>query len=121
MDVVEQVCREETGQENLRHKQAVEYVLQYIQEHYAEDLTLSELAGKVYLSRNYSSQLFREYVGESFNQYVTKVRMEKAKRLLGGRQIFDLRSGRYGGLQEHPVFDTLFKKTTGLNPSDFMK
>ncbi|REJ11325.1 MAG: DNA-binding response regulator [Paenibacillaceae bacterium] len=121
MDVVEQVCREETGQENLRHKQAVEYVLQYIQEHYAEDLTLSELAGKVYLSRNYLSQLFREYVGESFNQYVTKVRMEKAKRLLAEGKYLIYEVADMVGYKNIPYFSTLFKKTTGLNPSDFMK
>ncbi|WP_199613987.1 response regulator transcription factor [Paenibacillus alkalitolerans] len=121
IETVRLVCGHRAWNENVKHKQAVDFMVQYIHDHYAEEITLTELAEKVYLSRNYLSQLFRDAVGETFNSYVTKVRMEKAKRLLMEGKYLIYEVAEMVGYKNIPYFSTLFKKETGLNPSDFLK
>lgn len=120
-DVVRFVCEDQAFNENIRHKQAVDFMIQYIHDHYHEDITLTDLADKVHFSRNYLSQLFRDAVGETFNSYLTKVRMERAKRLLSEGKYLIYEVAEMVGYKNIPYFSTLFKKETGCNPSDFLK
>jgi two-component system response regulator YesN len=60
----------------------VEAVKQYIEEHYADDLSLELLAAKVYLSPHYLSSIFKKRTGCGLNKYIKNVRMQKAKDLL---------------------------------------
>ncbi|MDF2961991.1 MAG: two-component system response regulator, partial [Paenibacillus sp.] len=86
-----------------------------------EDLHLSELAEKVYISRNYLSTIFRQATGETFNNYVTRVRMEKAKSMIleGRWMIYEV--AEKVGYKNVPYFTTQFKKYTGNNPTEFVK
>ncbi|WP_165972055.1 response regulator transcription factor [Paenibacillus piri] len=107
--------------EKLKHKQAVDFMIQHIHEHYAQDLHLSDLAEKVYISRNYLSNIFRQATGETFNSYVTRVRMEKAKSMIleGRWMIYEI--AEKVGYKNVPYFTTQFKKYTGNNPTEFVK
>jgi two-component system response regulator YesN len=107
--------------ENLRHKQAVDFMIRYIHENYAQDIRLAELAEKVYISRNYLSTIFRNATGETFNDYVTRVRMEKAKNLLLEGKLMVYEVADQVGYKNVPYFTTLFKKYTGRNPTEFVK
>ncbi len=55
---------------------------QYIQTHYMEDLSLTELADLAYLNPNYLSNIFSSVTGSTLNKYIKQIRMEKAKELL---------------------------------------
>ncbi|OAB32958.1 response regulator [Paenibacillus glacialis] len=55
---------------------------QYIEEYYAEDLSLEILAAKVYLSPHYLSSIFKKHTGCGLNKYIKNVRMQKAKDML---------------------------------------
>ncbi|WNQ11212.1 response regulator transcription factor [Paenibacillus aurantius] len=118
---VKDVCDRFSRTDNLKHKQAVDFMVRYIHEHYAEDIRLSDLAEKVYLSRNYLSNIFRDATGETFNDYLTRVRMEKAKSLILERKLLVFEIAEKVGYKNVPYFTTLFKKHTGRSPSDFSK
>lgn len=118
---IKAVCARFSRSENLRHKQAVDFMVRYVHEHYAEDLRLADLAEKVYISRNYLSNIFRDSTGETFNDYVTKVRIEKAKSLLMEGKLMVYEVAERVGYKNVPYFTTLFKKHTGRNPTDFVK
>lgn len=107
--------------ENIRHKQTVEYLIEYIDSHYHENLTLNQLAEQVFLSRNYLSQIFKKATGTSFNQYLNTVRMEKAKYLIleGNYLIYEI--AEKVGFKNTPYFSSMFKKYTGVNPTDLLK
>ncbi|MFJ5621589.1 response regulator [Peribacillus loiseleuriae] len=107
--------------ENIRHKQAVEYMIQYIHEHYSENITLNDLSERVYISRNYLSQMFKKATGQSFNHYVNKVRMEKAKFMIieGNYLIYEV--AEKVGFKNTPYFSSLFKKYMGVNPTELLK
>jgi two-component system, response regulator YesN len=107
--------------ENIRHKQAVDYMIQYINEHYSENITLNELSEQVYISRNYLSQIFKKTTGLSFNHYVNKVRMEKAKFLILEGRFLIYEIAEKVGFKNTPYFSSLFKKYTGVNPTDLLK
>jgi two-component system, response regulator YesN len=104
-----------------KHKQAVEFMIQYIHEHYAEDLTLEDLSNQLFISKNYLNQLFKKVTGETFMNYVIRVRINKAKVLLleGNLMIYEI--AEKVGYQNVPYFSTLFKKYCGVNPSDLIK
>lgn len=106
---------------NSKHRQAVDFMIQYIHEHFAEDITLGDLADKVYISRNYLSIIFKNTTGETFNNYLTRVRMEKAKELLLEKRMLVYEVAEKVGYKNVPYFSTLFKKFTGINPTDVIK
>ena len=118
---VSTICCNRQWNENIKHKQAIDFMVEYIHEHFAEDITLSDLAEKVFISRNYLSHIFKKAIGESFNNYLTKVRMEKAKRMIleGKYLIYEI--AERVGYKNIPYFSTLFKKTTGFNPTELIK
>ena len=79
---VKRICSRYTPNENLKHKETVDYIIQYIHEHYAENIHLQDVADQVYISKNYLSTLFRQFTGETFGDYLTRVRMERAKSMV---------------------------------------
>ncbi|OXM86291.1 response regulator transcription factor [Paenibacillus rigui] len=106
---------------NSKHRQAVDFMIQYIHDHFAKDITLGDLADKVYISRNYLSIIFKNMTGESFNNYLTRVRIEKAKELLLEKRMLVYEVAEKVGYKNVPYFSTLFKKFTGINPTDVIK
>ncbi|AIQ48836.1 AraC family transcriptional regulator [Paenibacillus sp. FSL R7-0273] len=104
-----------------KHRKAVQFMKEYIHKHYAEDITLETLASQLFISKNYLNQLFKKVTGETFTNYVIRVRIEKAKALLqsGNHLIYEV--SEMVGYQNVPYFSTLFKKYCGVSPSELMK
>jgi two-component system response regulator YesN len=121
IEKVQVICGNRQWNENLKHKRVVEFIIQFIHEHYAEDITLNKLANQVSFSRNYLGQIFKNATGETFNSYLTKVRMEKAKSMILEGKYFIYEVAEKVGYKNIPYFSTLFKKYTGLNPIDLVK
>ncbi|MCK9862180.1 response regulator [Paenibacillus sp. ATY16] len=100
-------------------KEPVEEAKVYIEKHLNRELSLEEVAEKLGLSPSYFSQLFKHMTGETFVQYRTKRRMEKAKLLLSipHHKITDVSAEV--GFADHPHFTKTFKKYNGLTPSEY--
>lgn len=120
MDKIAQIFNSRQWKGSSKHKQIVDFMTSYIHEHYAEELTLSELSHKVFISRNHLSIIFRNFTGETFNNYVTRVRMEKARELLLERNMLVYEVAERVGYRNIPYFSTLFKKVTGMNPTELI-
>lgn len=94
--------------------------ISYIDEHFVDDeISLNVVAKEVNVSANYFSALFSQETGETFVEYLTKKRMEKAKQLL--RQT-SLRSGEIAykvGYRDPRYFSFIFRKTVGCTPRDY--
>ncbi|GGD47401.1 response regulator transcription factor [Paenibacillus nasutitermitis] len=106
---------------NVKHLQAVEFIIQYVHEHYQKELTLTGIADEIGISRSYLSHIFKKSTDETFNTYLTKVRMEKAKALImeGKHLIYEVAD--MVGYKNVPYFSTLFKKYTGMNPTQLFE
>ncbi|MFS0725511.1 response regulator transcription factor [Paenibacillus sp. 1P07SE] len=117
----EAICSSRERGDNLKHKQAVDYVIAYLNEHYAENVTLQDLSNQLYISRYYLGQIFKKATGESFNHYLTKVRMAKAREMILEGRLLIYEVAERVGFRNVPYFSTLFKRHTGLNPTDLLK
>jgi len=99
-----------------RPERIAQDALDYIHQHYKHPITLQECAKTLGLSMAYLSDLFSHRVGLSFKTYLTEVRLEKAKELLGDgtRNIYQV-AAAVGYVSENR-FRIAFKTATGLAP-----
>ncbi|MGW9530069.1 response regulator transcription factor [Paenibacillus terrae] len=121
MDKITKICSSRQWKGSSKHRQVVDFMTSYIHEHYAEGLTLAELSDKVFISRNHLSIIFKNITGETFNNYLTRVRIEKARELLMERNMLVYEVAERVGYKNIPYFSTLFKKITGMNPTELIK
>ncbi|TCL61777.1 AraC family two component transcriptional regulator [Hydrogenispora ethanolica] len=103
----------------LKHKQVVEEARSYMAEHYHEPLTLNRLAGVVHMSPNYFSSVFSNELGQSFLEYLTELRVEKAKQRLGDPDAKAFEVGAGVGYENPQYFSKIFKKYTGMTPTEY--
>ena len=97
----------------------IERIERLIGERYRENLTAAEIAAGVYLSPTYVSLLFKQETGETLFEYLTKVRIERAKELLLDPQTKFYEVSEAVGYSDPSHFSKVFKKMTGLTPSAF--
>lgn len=107
--------------EYLSSRQTIMRVKAYVQEHFRDSLTLEEVAGVVQLSPNYLSNLFKQEVGETFIDYVTHVRLEKAKELLKDNAYTLKEISFMIGYKDPNYFSRVFKKHCDLSPSQYQR
>lgn len=99
--------------------QVLQLAERYIREHVAEPLTVQTIAEQVYVSPEWLSTLFRKHYDMTVLDYITRLRMEKAKTLLQdvGLKIYQI-SGMTG-YKDTVYFSRLFRKHTGLTPAEY--
>lgn len=93
--------------------------LDYIQEHYSEQVTLNEVAENIYVSTFYISRMFKKELGKSFVDYLNDVRIEKAKELLKDVKYKTYEVAEIVGISDPHYFSKLFKKYSGMTPSEY--
>ena len=88
----------------------------YVDQHYGEDLSLSEMAAKFFISRHQISRLFKQVVGMNYQDYVLSIRMKEAARRLTytDERLYEI--AQAVGFDEPSYFSNVFKKTYGLSP-----
>lgn len=96
-------------------------VIQYIDRHLDEDLTLDSVAHATFLSPNYISQLLKQKTGLAFVGWLTMKRMEKAQELLlmTDNRISEI--AKDSGFVDEGYFTRRFKQKFGVNPTEFRK
>jgi two-component system response regulator YesN len=98
---------------------AIPKVIAYIEQNYEQELSLLVISQQVHLSKNYLANLFKKETGEGVIDYITRVRMDRAKALL---RSTELKSGEIGpkvGIADAKYFSKLFKKMTGVTPGEY--
>lgn len=97
----------------------VNTVLRYIGDHYTESITLSDLAQTVFLSTHYLCRLFKQVIGTSPMEYVSNLRITKAKELLIQGLSVEQTCERvgYGNLSH---FSRQFRQKVGLSPRQYI-
>ncbi|WP_282941316.1 response regulator [Paenibacillus sp. RC67] len=100
-------------------KNVFEEAKAYIDEHITEEISLEAVAEKVGLAPTYFSYYFKKMTNETFVQYRMKKRIEMAKRLLEMPHYKIVDVGMEIGYQNYPHFSKIFKKMTGISPSEY--
>jgi two-component system response regulator YesN len=96
--------------------------IQFIKQHYKDNISLQTVADHVGLSFSYLSNLFKKELQITFIDYLNRYRIERAKELLTGTQMksYDI-AVEVGFSPEYTYFSKVFKKVTGLNPNDYRR
>ena len=97
----------------------IKNAVQYINEHFNEDLSIQQIAEAVHLSPNYFSHVFKKEREESFTDYLNKFRVNKAKVLLSEHIYKVYEVAEMVGYSEYKYFSSVFKKITGVSPTDY--
>ena len=103
----------------VKHSDVVFKVTNYIKRNCNEKLSLDSLAREVYLSKSYLSSMFKEETGISLTEYITKVRIEKSKKLLTENSISISSIALQCGFKDQSYFTKVFKKETGTSPKKY--
>ncbi|TYP70215.1 response regulator [Paenibacillus methanolicus] len=91
----------------------------YIGEHFTEELSLEEVADFVHLNPHYFSKVFKQGVGETFIDYVTGLRIERAKTLIADERLSLKEVCFEAGYRDPNYFSRVFKKVTGATPTEY--
>ena len=110
---------EQTEEDIGDSKHAVEKTEEYIRRHINEDLSVEELAEKVYISSAHLSRLFKKKHGMTLIDYITRERMLLAKELLADTDMSVTMISAKTGYANYSYFTKLFKKTFGKTPRDY--
>ena len=113
-DISKHLTADQTGS---KHRVILE-LLTYLDEHYDQDIGLSELADRVGMSTAYLSVLFKTEVGTSYVKYLTDLRIKKAKKLLqDGYKVHEV--SELVGYNNYRYFCDIFKKHEGMTPNEY--
>jgi len=110
----------EDGKPNAVH-QKVSRIVQHINEHYSEPLSLRETARLFHLSPYYVSRTFKEVTGFTFVEYVNLTRIKEAQRLLRETNGKIIEIAAAVGMENIGHFDRTFKKITKMTPFGYRK
>lgn len=116
-------CSRNTAEDALltEHAKKLKHVLSYINEHYMDELTISELAGLCFFSEYYFMRFFKKYMGMSCVQYIKNVRLERAADRLENGENNTLEVALSCGFSNLSYFHREFKKKYGMTPKKFLQ
>jgi two-component system response regulator YesN len=106
----------------VRHQRAmlVHQAKAYMDTHYMDpDLSLNRVAAQVNLSPSHLSAVFSHETGETFKEYLTRIRIERAKELLRTTNLKSFEVAYQSGYNDPHYFSYIFRKNTGFSPQKF--
>jgi len=109
------VCDQTAAKED----SSIEKVMNYVQDHCFEDITLTDIAEKVFLNPVYISRLIKEQTGKNYTDLVMELRIERAVYLLENTDMYVYEIAESVGYHNIKYFYKVFKKIRGCSPSDY--
>ncbi len=101
---------------------AISQARAYLSQNYANpNLMLQDVAGQVHLSQSHFSTVFAQETGLTFTQYLTALRIGKARELLEATEMRSSQIAEEVGYNDSHYFSYLFKKNTGMTPSEYRR
>lgn len=119
IDLIRFRSRDAAGRGELRNQSRIERVLAYVAGHFAEPMTVERLAEVAGLSASRFSALFRAHVGSSPMDYVRRVRVDEARRLLADVDLSVKEVARRVGFEDGFHFSKVFRAVDGLPPTRY--
>lgn len=103
-----------------QHAQLIRQAKEYIEQHYLDpELSLNVVAARANLSASHFSAVFSQETHQTFKEYLTQIRINKAKELLRMTMLRSADIAYQVGYNDPHYFSAVFKKNTGLSPIEF--
>ena len=96
-------------------------IIRYVNEHYRENITLSDLSSRFYLSKTYICDLFRKHLKTTLTEYVNDLRLKTAYNLITKNGLKSSKAADLCGYNNHSYFIKLFKRRYGITPKNIVK
>ena len=97
----------------------VERAKDYLEEHYYEDLSLTEVAEYVGITASYLSNLFSKQVGMKFVDYLNEVRIDHACTYLRQNYLKNYEIAYKVGFRDEKYFSKVFRRVMDMTPSEY--
>ncbi|WP_026515703.1 response regulator transcription factor [Butyrivibrio sp. MC2021] len=119
MEKLTGACQNVISKREERSNDIIKTARLYIEENYSKDISLDEVSRKVNISPYYFSKIFKEDSGLNFIEYLTNLRIDKAKRLLSDTDMSIKEICVSCGYTDPNYFSRSFKKNVGVTPTEF--
>lgn len=100
-------------------KGGIQKIKQYIDTHFHENISLKSIAARFYMNPVYLGQLFKKTYGMYFNEYLLKLRVQEAKKMLRQTDMRIYEIAEKVGFSNADYFVTQFEKAEGVTPSEY--
>lgn len=97
----------------------VRQVCQYVVENIDHAISVREIAKKMFISKNYLSVLFKERTGIMLTEYLTMIKIERAKKLILDNDLKNYQVAQQVGFKDIEYFSKLFRRYEGISPSEY--
>lgn len=118
-ELAQTMIRINEKQRNLSYSLAVDQAVAYINAHYAEELSLNDVAGAVHMNPSYLSRVIKKVTGANFVDILLRARMDRAKILLKRLDYKTYEVAERVGIPDSKYFSSVFKRETGLTPTEY--
>lgn len=105
----------------LKKKDMISEIKKYVTDHYDESLSLAELAARFYMNPYYLSQYFKQKTGETYLNFLTHIRISRAKEMLEQTDMKVYEICHKVGYSDAQHFARMFEKWTGFKPREYRK
>lgn len=104
-----------------KKKDMISEIKGYVTDHYNEPISLAEVAARFFINPYYLSQYFKQKTGETYLNFLTRIRISKAKELLEGTDLKIYEICHEVGYSDPQHFARMFEKLTGCKPREYRK
>jgi len=111
----------ETVHQDKVYSPPVQQAIEFVDEHLQEHLTLREIAEHLHMNASYFSVLFKEQLGLTFTEYLTRRRVQRAKEILSGTRLSIAEIAEKVGYQTDKYFVKVFRSIEGVSPGQYRK
>lgn len=120
MESIAGLCQLKERQNTPKSKN-IRLAVEYINAHYAEPLSLEQVAASVYLNPDYFSRAFKMETGQTFVNYLTDIRLSRSVQLLENTALRVQAIAQQVGYYNASYFSTTFKKKYGMSPYEYRR
>lgn len=114
--VLEKITDQIYQTRNAKNYQRLKKVMDFIEAHYSEPLTVEQIAREIYLSPSRLSHIIKDEFGTTLMDCISKVRIDKAKRLLSNEEVSIAQVAQEIGFSDQSYFTKVFKRIEGCTP-----
>jgi len=118
---IAETCHNICNKRNEKSTSLIENAKEFIKNNYSSNISLEDVSGAINLSPYYFSRVFKEEVGVNFVDYITNVRIEKAKELIDSQRYSMKEICSMVGYSDPNYFSRAFKKNVGVTPTEYKK